>query len=238
MVFAAVFAGGIGSRMGNSDTPKQFLELGSKPVIIHTIEKFFVNDKIDEILVLCPKAWIAHTQDLIRKNLPCGKKITVIQGGTSRNGTLENAIAYIEENYETNEETVIVTHDAVRPFLTHRIIEENVEAALKYGACDTVIPATDTIVESADGKMITSIPDRTRMFQGQTPQSFRLKELKRVLASLTEDEKAILTDACKIFSIKNKNVYMVDGEVFNIKITYPYDMKVANMLLKGKDQDD
>ncbi|MBQ2841925.1 MAG: 2-C-methyl-D-erythritol 4-phosphate cytidylyltransferase [Clostridia bacterium] len=238
MVFAAVFAGGIGSRMGNSDTPKQFLELGSKPVIIHTIEKFFVNDKIDEILVLCPKAWIAHTQDLIRKNLPCGKKITVIQGGASRNGTLENAIAYIEENYETNEETVIVTHDAVRPFLTHRIIEENVEAALKYGACDTVIPATDTIVESADGKMITSIPDRTRMFQGQTPQSFRLKELKRVLASLTEDEKAILTDACKIFSIKNKNVYMVDGEVFNIKITYPYDMKVANMLLKGKDQDD
>lgn len=238
MVFAAVFAGGIGSRMGNSDTPKQFLELGSKPVIIHTIEKFFVNDKIDEILVLCPKAWIAHTQDLIRKNLPCGKKITVIQGGASRNGTLENAIAYIEENYETNEETVIVTHDAVRPFLTHRIIEENVEAALKYGACDTVIPATDTIVESADGKMITSIPDRTRMFQGQTPQSFRLKELKRVLASLTEDEKAILTDACKIFSIKNKDVYMVDGEVFNIKITYPYDMKVANMLLKGKDQDD
>lgn len=238
MVFAAVFAGGIGSRMGNSDTPKQFLELGSKPVIIHTIEKFFVNDKIDEILVLCPKAWIAHTQDLIRKNLPCGKKITVIQGGASRNGTLENAIAYIEENYETNEETVIVTHDAVRPFLTHRIIEENVEAALKYGACDTVIPATDTIVESADGKMITSIPDRTRMFQGQTPQSFRLKELKRVLASLTEDEKAILTDACKIFSIKSKDVYMVDGEVFNIKITYPYDMKVANMLLKGKDQDD
>ncbi len=238
MVFAAVFAGGIGSRMGNSDTPKQYLELGSKPVIIHTIEKFFINDKIDEILVLCPKTWVAHTQDLIKKHLPDGKKITVIQGGASRNGTLENAIAYIEEHCETDEETVIVTHDAVRPFLTHRIIEENVEAALEYGACDTVIPATDTIVESADGKMISSIPDRTRMFQGQTPQSFRLKELERVLSSLTEDEKAILTDACKIFSIKNKEVFMVDGEVFNIKITYPYDMKVANMLLKGKDQDD
>ena len=238
MVFAAVFAGGIGSRMGNSDTPKQYLELGNKPVIIHTIEKFFINDKIDEILVLCPKAWVAHTQDLIRKHLPDGKKITVIQGGSSRNGTLENAIAYIEANCETDEETVIVTHDAVRPFLTHRIIEENVEAALKYGACDTVIPATDTIVESADGKMITSIPDRTRMFQGQTPQSFRLKELERVLSSLTEEEKAILTDACKIFSIKNKDVYMVEGEVFNIKITYPYDLKVAHTLLKGKDSDD
>lgn len=238
MVFAAVFAGGIGSRMGNSDTPKQYLDLGTKPVIIHTIEKFFINNRIDEILVLCPKAWVAHTNALIKKHLPEGKKITVIPGGATRNGTLENAIEYIEKNCEVDEDTVIVTHDAVRPFLTHRIIEENVDAAIKYGACDTVIPATDTIVESADGKMITSIPDRTKMFQGQTPQSFRLKELKRVLSSLTEEEKAILTDACKIFSIKNKDVYMVEGEVFNIKITYPYDLKVAHTLLKGKDSND
>lgn len=235
MVFAAVFAGGIGSRMGNSDTPKQYLDLGNKPVIIHTIEKFFVNNKINEIIVLCPKAWVARTQDLIAKHIPQEKKITVIPGGETRNGTLENAIEYIEKNYETDEETVIVTHDAVRPFLTHKIIEENVEAALKHGACDTVIPATDTIVESETGKMITSIPDRKRMFQGQTPQSFRLKELERVLSSLTEEEKAILTDACKIFSIKNKDVYMVDGEVFNIKITYSYDMKIASALLKGMD---
>ncbi len=238
MVFAAVFAGGIGSRMGNSETPKQYLELGTKPVIIHTIEKFFINETIDEIIVLCPKAWVAHTRDLIKKHIPEGKKITVIAGGETRNGTLEKAIEFIETNYETDENTVLVTHDAVRPFLTHRIIVENVEAAVKYGACDTVIPATDTIVESADGKMITSIPERKRMYQGQTPQSFRLKELERVLASLTEDEKAILTDACKIFSIKNKDVYMVEGEVFNIKITYPYDLKVAHTLLKGKDCDD
>ena len=238
MVFAAVFAGGIGSRMGNSDTPKQYLELGTKPVIIHTVEKFFINDRIDEILVLCPKAWVAHTKDLVEKHLPAGKKVTVIAGGATRNGTLEAAIDYIEKNYETDEQTVIVTHDAVRPFLTHRIICENVDAAIEYGACDTVIPATDTIVESTDGKMISSIPERSKMFQGQTPQSFRLKELERVLASLTEDEKAILTDACKIFSIKNKPVYMVSGEVYNIKITYPYDLKVAKTLLKGKDSDD
>ena len=238
MIFAAVFAGGVGSRMGNSDTPKQYLELGSKPIIIHTIEKFFINEKIDEIIVLCPKPWVAHTRSLVAKFIPEGKKISVIQGGDSRNGTLENAIKFIEENYETDEDTVIVTHDAVRPFLTHRMIDENVDAALKYGACDTVIPATDTIVESENGSIISCIPDRKKMYQGQTPQSFRLKELEKVLASLTEEEKAILTDACKIFSIKNKDVYMVNGEVFNIKITYPYDLKVAQTLLKGKDDND
>ena len=119
--------------------------------------------------------------------------------------------------------------------LAHRIISENVDAAIKYGACDTVIPATDTIVRSEDNALISEIPDRKKMYQGQTPQSFRLNELKRVIGSLTEEEKAILTDACKIFTIKNKPVYMVEGEVFNFKITFPYDMKVADTLMKGKD---
>ena len=238
MVFAAIFAGGKGSRMGNSNTPKQYLELGDKPIIIHTIEKFFVNDSIDEIIVLCPKPWVVHTKDLIRKYLPSGKKVTVIEGGETRNGTLENALSFIEKNYSVDDSTIIVTHDAVRPFLTHRIITENVEAARKYGATDTVIPATDTIVESNDGKMISSIPNRKMMYQGQTPQSFKLTELREVLSSLTEDEKSILTDACKIFTLKNRPVFLVEGEVFNIKITYPYDMKIANTLLKGKDSDD
>jgi len=238
MVFAAIFAGGKGSRMGNSNTPKQYLELGDKPIIIHTIEKFFVNDSIDEIIVLCPKPWVVHTKDLIRKYLPSGKKITVIEGGETRNGTLENALSFIEKNYSVDDSTIIVTHDAVRPFLTHRIITENVEAARKYGATDTVIPATDTIVESNDGKMISSIPNRKMMYQGQTPQSFRLTELREVLSSLTEDEKSILTDACKIFTLKNRPVFLVEGEVFNIKITYPYDLEIANTLLKGKDSDD
>ena len=235
MVYAAIFAGGIGSRMGNSETPKQYLELGGKPIIIHTIEKFFVNDRIDAILVLCPKAWVSNTEDLIRKFLPAGKPVRVIPGGSTRNGTLEAAIAWLEANCEINDQTVLVTHDAVRPFLTHRIICENVEAAALYGACDTVIPATDTIVESADGQSISAIPDRKRMFQGQTPQSFRLRELEQVLNSLTESEKASLTDACKIYTLKGKPVHMVQGEVFNIKITYPYDMKVADTLLKGKE---
>ncbi len=237
MVFAAIFAGGKGTRMGNSDTPKQYLELGSKPVIIHTIEKFVVNDRIDEIIVLCPKPWVAHTRDLVKKYVVPAKKITVIEGGDTRNGTLENAMAFIENNYEVDDDTIIVTHDAVRPFLTHRIIAENVDAAIRYGACDTVIPATDTIVRSEDGSFISDIPDRTKMYQGQTPQSFKVKELRTVIDSLTDEEKAILTDACKIYTLKGKPVYMVEGEVFNFKITYPYDMKVANTLLKDKDSE-
>lgn len=232
MVFAVVLAGGMGSRMGNSDTPKQFLKLGKSPIIIHTVEKFYVNSKFEKVIVLCPKQWVSHTENIIKKSIK-DEKIVVLEGGNTRNDTLYNALNYIEQNHGIDDETIIVTHDAVRPFVTHRIIEENIEAAQKYGACDTVIPATDTIVESKDGKTISSIPNRAELFQGQTPQSFKANKLKNLYESLTQDEKDKLTDACKIFSIKGEPVHLVQGEVFNMKITYPFDLRVAQTMIEG-----
>lgn len=232
-VYGVILAGGQGIRMGNVEKPKQFMELGGKPIIVHTMEKFIMNADFCGILVLTPKQWIKHTEDLIRKYIPKDDRIRVIEGGDTRNETIMNAITYIENQGELNEETIIVTHDSVRPFVTHRILEENIRYAREYGACDTVIPATDTIVESVDRNMISSIPDRSTMYQGQTPQSFRAKHLKEIYESLTTEEKKILTDACKILVIKDEKVYLVDGEESNIKITYPYDMRVAEALLGG-----
>ena len=156
----------------------------------------------------------------------------VLEGGSTRNETIMNSVRYIEEQYGLDEDTVIVTHDSVRPFVTHRIIEENIRFASEYDACDTVIPATDTIVESVDGKIISDIPDRRKMYQGQTPQSFKALKLKTIYNALTPEEKDILTDAAKIFVLKGQKVHLVEGETFNIKITYPYDLQVANSLLE------
>ncbi|MDY4693214.1 MAG: D-ribitol-5-phosphate cytidylyltransferase, partial [Blautia sp.] len=150
--------------------------------------------------------------------------------------TIMNAIRYIDKEGMLDEDTIIVTHDSVRPFVTHRIIEENIQYAKKYGACDTVIPATDTIVESKDNSKITDIPNRKFMYQGQTPQSFRAKMLKDMYESLSDDEREILTDACKIMVLKGQHVHLVQGETFNIKITYPYDMTVAKALLNTEDK--
>ena len=234
MVFGVILAGGMGSRMGNVEKPKQFLTVGEKPIIIHTLEKFFVMDEFEKIVVLCPNEWVSHTKNLVKKYLPQNEKIVVIAGGTTRNETIMNSIGYIEENYGLQEDTIIVTHDSVRPFVTHRIIMDNIKAAMKSGACDTVIAATDTIVESQEGAKISFIPDRSKMYQGQTPQSFNAKKLKDLYLGLDEEEKEILTDAAKIFVMKGEDVSLVEGEVFNIKITYPYDLKVAETLLKGE----
>ncbi len=230
-VFGVVLAGGIGARMGNMEKPKQFLELNGKPIMIHTLEKFVVHPGFEQVMVLSPKAWIGYTQDIIRKYIPNPEQVAVLSGGETRNETVMNAIRYIESKGMLDEETVIVTHDSVRPFITHRILEENIRFAQKYGACDTVMPATDTIVQSLDNEDITDIPDRKFMYQGQTPQSFKAKKLKEVYESLTAEEKEILTDACKIMVLKGERVHLVQGEVFNIKITYPYDITVAKALL-------
>lgn len=234
MNFAVVLAGGIGSRMGNSDTPKQYLMLGKQPIIIHTIEKFYIRSEFEHVIVLTPEAWVSHTENMIKKSMGDTDRLTVISGGSTRNETLYNAIKFIEEKWGLNDDTIIVTHDAVRPFVTHKIIEENIKAAMEYGACDTVIPATDTIVESLDGKVISQIPNRSTLFQGQTPQSFKALKLKQLYESLTDEEKDILTDACKIFAMKGEPVHLVAGEVSNMKITYPFDLKVAATMLEGE----
>lgn len=230
-VFGVVLAGGIGARMGNVEKPKQFLDLGGKPIIIHTIEKFVIHPGFDEVLVLSPRAWVSYTQDIVRKFIPAVRKVTVLQGGDTRNETIMNAIRYIEQQGDLDEDTIIVTHDSVRPFVTHRILEENIRFAREYGACDTVIPATDTIVESKGNEQITDIPNRKYMYQGQTPQSFQAQKLKERYEALSSQEKESLTDACKIMVLKGEHVHLVQGEVFNIKITYPYDITVAKALL-------
>lgn len=236
MVYAEILAGGVGKRFGSSDIPKQFLDIKGKPIIVYTIEKFLVNPEFKKIIVLTPKEWLEHTKDLVAKYFN-DEKVIVIEGGATRNDTIMNGISYIENTDGLDDDTIIVTHDSVRPFVTHRIIEDNIKAVKECGACDTVIPATDTIVESTNNESITAIPERKYMFQGQTPQSFKAKELKETFLSLTEEEKTILTDAAKIYVLKNKPVSLVKGETYNIKITYPYDLRIARSLLEEEYND-
>ena len=233
MKYAGILAGGIGSRMGNVPLPKQFLKLDSKPILIHTIEKFILINEFEKIIIATPQKWLSHTKDILTKHNIQDDRVEVIEGGNDRNETIMNIIEHIEKLTKVTEEDVIVTHDAVRPFLTHRIIKENIEYALEYGAVDTVIKAVDTIVTTENQETIDSIPYREKMYQGQTPQSFKIKLLKDSYKNLEESQKSLLTDACKILIEDKQNVRLVQGEVYNIKVTTPYDLKVANAIIQG-----
>lgn len=237
MNYAGILAGGIGSRMGRSDLPKQFLLLGEKPVLIHTIEQFLISSDIDKIILAVPSNWKSYSDDLIKKYCDTDR-IDIIIGGATRNDTILNICNHIKENYGLNEDDVILTHDSVRPFITQRIIKENVNKCGETDAVDTVIPAFDTIVEAKDNTTISNIPIRDHMYLGQTPQTFKVETFIDVYTSLSDEEKDILTDACKMFVIKGKEVRIVSGESYNIKITTPYDLKMASLMLGVENKND
>lgn len=232
MIFAGILAGGKGTRMGRTELPKQFLKIGAKPIIVHTIEQFIISNKIDKIIVATPESWKSYTEDVIRKYYPNEERINIVIGGNTRNESVINVCKAIKEISEDAED-IILTHDAVRPFITQRIIDDNIEAILEEGtnAVDTVIPAFDTIVEATNNDSITNIPIRDYIYQGQTPQTFKVNELMETYEMLSEDEKNILTDAAKIYILKDKKVKIVQGEVYNMKITTQYDLKLANAII-------
>ncbi|VDG19432.1 IspD/TarI family cytidylyltransferase [Lactiplantibacillus mudanjiangensis] len=233
MIFAQILAGGKGTRMGHVQMPKQFLTLADKPILIHTVEKFVLESRFEAILIVCPPAWLAHTQAIVKRYLH-DDRVKVVTGGADRNDTLMHGIAYLQENYDLTDDDVVITHDAVRPFITQRIIADNITAVLNHSAVDTVVPAIDTIVEGED-EAILNIPIREAMYQGQTPQSFNIKTLVKAYDQLTTAQKATLSDSCKICLLAGEDVHLVRGENFNFKITTPYDLKVATALVETRD---
>lgn len=237
MVIAGILAGGTGCRMGQNIMPKQFLELAGKPIVIHTIEKFLASPEIDYVIAGIHQEWLSLMSDLAEKYFPNEGRLGIVPGGSSRNETIKNIAEEAKKAYGAQADTILVTHDAVRPFLSLRIIADNVKAAEKSGVCDTVVSAADTIVQSDNHEYITDIPIRKTMYQGQTPQSFKLGLFEEVYDSMTEEELGMVTDACKMFYLRGHKVQLVEGDVSNFKITYPFDLKMAQTMMGEKGND-
>ena len=231
LVFGAILAGGIGSRM-NASMPKQFLPLGDKPILIHTIERFLRCSLLDDVYVAVHREWLSHAEQLLETHLPDQRpSVHLVAGGDDRNDTLFAVVDAIEQHYGEIDSHVLVTHDAVRPFVTPEMIEQTVALAYRYGAAEVAIAAVDTTVIAGDDKIITHTPDRKTVYQVQTPQTFRMSELKRLFHSLTEEQKQRLTDGASIFTAAGKPVYLTEGSRFNIKITTPEDMILAQAIV-------
>lgn len=234
MIFAEILAGGSGTRMG-AELPKQFLKVAGKPIIIHTIEKFLENQDFDRILIVINPVWLDFLKDLLDEYFTSAlqKRLVVVEGGAERNESLFKGLDVAEAIGGVNNDNIIVTHDAVRPFLTNKVIADNIEAALEFGCAGTVLPAIDTIAMGKAGR-IYEVPDRKLMFQVQTPQSFNITAFRTAYAKLSAEEVASLTEATKIFTLNKLPVINVSGMQQNFKITTPFDMTVAQAFFANK----
>ncbi len=210
IVKALILMAGEGQRFGS---PKQFHLLADKPLYKHTLERFVASRLFDEIILVAPEGWMHDNGDA-----------RVIAGGRSRQeSSYLGLLACAPCDY-------VVIHDGVRPFVSQRILEENIAGAKKYGAVDTCIPSADTLVHAPGGKRIESIPPRADYLRGQTPQSFAYP---LILEAHRKCSVTSATDDCSLVLAMGKEVHIVRGEETNIKITTSFDLKLANSLLHG-----
>ncbi len=232
MVIAAVLASGSGSRM-NTSLPKQFISVCGKPILVYSIEAFIKSGMVDTLFVAVSADYLEFTEELLEIYLP-DSNIKLISGGRDRHATLLNILKTLKDLGFVKAGNILLTHDAVRPFIDDRIICENISAAAEFGACTTAVSTVDTIITSDDGEFLHSRTDRSQLYNVQTPQSFELQNLYELSMQLSPADTGKITDATSIFSFFGEKVKLVKGKNENIKITYPADILFAEAIIKSE----
>lgn len=229
MNIAVVLAGGSGLRLGN-DQPKQFLKVAGKKVIEHTIEAFEDAKNIDEICIVSRIDYIHEVENLVINN--GYKKVKkILAGGKER---YDSSLAAI--NAYTNNDDNLLFHDAVRPLITERIIDDCIKALQQYNAVDVAVKTTDTIIQVNTTQCINNIPNRNELYNGQTPQGFKRGTIAKAYELALQDPNFITTDDCGTVRkyLPNEPIYVVNGENFNMKLTYVEDLFLLDKLFQLK----
>ena len=232
MNVAVILAGGTGSRMGIIDMPKQFIEIYGKPVVIHTLESFDINENIDAICIVCLKEW-QNDLKIWLKEYDIRKVRWITDAGQTRQLSSLNALNAISSDVSGDD--IVVIHDAARPLVSQQIINENIEKAKQYGACDTVVPAFDTIITSTDGEHIETIPPRKQFYHGQTPQSFTYEVIRSSYDkyfALPEDQRPAMTDDCGLVLHNNIKIGLALGNRINMKLTTMEDLLLIKSIIR------
>ncbi len=220
---AIILSSGSGSRF-NSDIPKQFYKIKNKTVLEYSIEAFQNHDGIDEIIAVTNPDYIQETKNITNKY---SKVTKVVSGGETRQISSYNGVFSIENN-----DCNVLIHDGARPFVSKTIINECITALKEHKAVNVAIESSDTIIEVDENNIIQSVPPRNKIRRCQTPQCFDINIIKEAhIKALNEGLNTSTDDCGLILRYKLCPVYVVNGDVNNIKITYPDDIIIAEKIL-------
>lgn len=225
---AVILAGGVGERLGMS-TPKQFFKVAGKMVVEHTVDVFERNPRIDEIAIVSNPMLISDFENIVLRN-KWRKVKKILKGGKERYDSSLSAIrAYQDEDVN------LVFHDAVRPLVSQRILNDVIDALKDHRAIDVAIPSADTIIEVDDKGYISSIPDRSKLRRGQTPQAFDRQLIADAYERALKDPQFKTTDDCGVVrKYSDEPVFVVRGEESNMKLTYREDTYMLDKLFQLK----
>lgn len=219
---AIIVAAGSGTRL-DPKTPKQFLEIHGKPILLHTLERFDACSSIDAVILVIARGQTETLERLTNESKP-GKLVQIVEGGQTRAGSVWNGVCAVDAATE-----IIAVHDGARPFVSPGEIDRTVEMAKEVGAACLVAAVTDTMKE-IDGSRIIGTIDRLKLRRALTPQAFRRDILEKAFAQADLNE--AITDECVLVEKLGYEIGIVEGSARNIKITHPEDLLLADLFLK------
>lgn len=222
-VIALIPAAGMGSRM-QAGINKQYLRLGDRPILAHTLAIFDQHPLVDRIVVVAPEAEIPYCREQVIAAYGFQRVTAIVAGGAERQDSVRLGLAACAGA----DDDLVLIHDGVRPFLPSTRLAELLTAATDHGACIVAVPVKDTI-KQVDGQMITGTPERSSLWQAQTPQAFRFALIRDA------HQKALATgyrgtDDASLVERLGHPVAIVPGDYRNFKITTPEDLVLANAL--------
>lgn len=234
MVIGVIFAGGVGRRMNSRVKPKQFLELHSKPIIIHTLEHFEDHPAVDSIVVVCLEDWIPYLEGLLQK-YGIKKVGAVVPGGETGQLSIYNGLCAAKD-LSQGKRSIVLIHDGVRPLIDEELISSNIKCVRAHGSAITTAVVQETILVVNEGaSTIDYVPDRSNSRVAKAPQSFWLDDILSVHNKMLSEGITDSIDSCTMMHRSGFKLTLVDGPSENIKVTTPGDFYIMRALLEVRE---
>jgi len=224
MIFGIIVAAGKSERMG-ADVDKAFLSLGTRPVLMYSLQAFEQCPLIDGVILVVRKDRLDAARGMIQM-FGFSKVRKVVAGGASRQLSVMLGLDELKEDVK-----IVAVHDGARPCVTPALIEETILSAKRQGTGVAAVKVTDTIKEVDRGTLVARTVDRSKLWSVQTPQTFRVDWLNKAYAN-AKKKKLTVTDEASAVEALGEPVHLVSAPATNIKITTPADLALASMILK------
>ena len=225
MNYAVILSGGIGTRMRSDGFPKQYLEVDGKPILMYALEPFLTCERIDKIVIVAHEVWEEKIYAWL-KDYNVTKPVAVVRNGQTRQDSLTNGLLACAENGEPGPEDKVLVHEAVRPMVSRRIIDDCLDALDKYDSCLPVIPVHDTTYLSSDMQTAEGVIDRDKLACGQAPEGFNLKKYLDMNRQTPPEELATIRGSAELSLRNGRTVGLVMGDPCNFKLTRPGDLEL------------
>lgn len=232
MNIALIFAGGTGQRMNAGTTPKQFLEMHGKPILIYTLEQFENHDDIDGIVVVCLESWIPYLKKILNRFNITKVKI-VVPGGSSGQDSIFQGLCAVHQLYSS--EDIVLVHDGVRPLIDSDTITKAIRCTKANGNAVTVSPVVETITVDNSETVINQIVDRNRCMVARAPQCFLVGDLYAAHIKAKIERRLDFIDSASLMKHYGHTLHWISGPDSNIKITTPTDFYLFRAIWDSKE---